>query len=109
MGRALWSACSATQKGYGKAPTRAGRGCSPGLRMQRGGTRLLLIKAVDMEATNMNSLMTGYFIPTFQLYQAIRPALMQTLTDDDLGYTPGGANPTLGELCRELGEVARAY
>jgi hypothetical protein len=57
----------------------------------------------------MNSLMTGYFIPTFQLYQAIRPALMQTLGDDDLGYTPGGANPTLGALCREIGEVERAY
>ena len=57
----------------------------------------------------MNSLMTGYFIPTFQLYQAIRPALMETLSDDDLGYTPGGANPTLGALCREIGEVERAY
>jgi hypothetical protein len=57
----------------------------------------------------MNSLMTGYFIPTLQLYQAIRPALMETLSDDDLGYTPGGANPTLGALCREIGEVERAY
>src|SRR5262245_29458154 len=57
----------------------------------------------------MNSLMTGYFIPTFQLYQAIRPALMETLSDDDLAYTPGGANPTLGALCREIGEVERAY
>jgi uncharacterized damage-inducible protein DinB len=57
----------------------------------------------------MNSIMTGYFIPTFQLYQAIRPALMETLTDDDLGYSPGGANPSLGVLCREIGEVERAY
>ena len=57
----------------------------------------------------MNSIMTGYFIPAFQLYQAIRPALMQTLTDDDLGYTPGGANPPLGALCREIGEVEQSY
>ena len=57
----------------------------------------------------MNSLMTGYFHPTFQLYQAIRPALMETLTDADLGYCPGGANPSLGVLCREIGEVERAY
>ena len=57
----------------------------------------------------MNSLMTGYFVPTFQLYQAIRPALMETLTDDDLGYSPGGANPSLGVLCREIGEVEQAY
>src|SRR5690349_2152286 len=56
----------------------------------------------------MNSIMTGYF-PIFQLYQAIRPALMETLSDEDLGYTPGGANPTLGALCREIGEVEQAY
>ena len=57
----------------------------------------------------MNSIMTGYFIPAFQLYQAIRPQLMQTLTDDDLDYTPGGANPPLGVLCREIGEVEQSY
>jgi DinB superfamily len=56
----------------------------------------------------MNSIMTDYF-PTFQLYQAIRDQLMETLTDSDLGYTPGGANPPLGALCREIGEVERAY
>jgi hypothetical protein len=57
----------------------------------------------------MNSIMTGYFLPAFQLYQAIRPALMQTLTDQDLDYTPGGANPPLGVLCREIGEVEQSY
>ena len=57
----------------------------------------------------MNSLMTGYFIPAFQLYQAIRPALMETLTDSDLDYSPGGTNPPLGVLCREIGEVEQAY
>jgi hypothetical protein len=56
----------------------------------------------------MNSIMTGYF-PAFQLYQAMREQLLATLTDDDLGYTPGGANPPLGVLCREIGEVERAY
>jgi len=56
----------------------------------------------------MNSIMSSYF-PTFQLYQAIREQLMQTLSDQDLGYTPGGANPPLGVLCREIGEVERAY
>jgi hypothetical protein len=62
-----------------------------------------------MEAISMNSIMTGYFIPAFQLYQAIREQLLQTLTDDDLRYTPGGANPPLGVLCREIGEVEQAY
>jgi hypothetical protein len=52
--------------------------------------------------------MSSYF-PTFQLYQAIRDQLMQTLSDHDLAYTPGGANPPLGVLCREIGEVERAY
>ena len=56
----------------------------------------------------MNSIMTDYF-PTFEMYQAMRNQLMETLTDDDLGYTPGGANPPLGVLCREMGEVERAY
>src|SRR5215216_2963963 len=67
------------------------------------------MKRLNTEATSMNSIMTAYFIPTFQLYQAIRPELMKTLTDDDLGYTPGGANPPLGVLCREIGEVEYAY
>src|SRR5689334_5080952 len=61
-----------------------------------------------MEASRMNSIMTGYF-PTFQLYQAIRPALMETLSDQHLSYTPGGVNPPLGALCREIGEVEQAY
>jgi hypothetical protein len=56
----------------------------------------------------MNSIMTGYF-PAFQMYQAMRNQLMETLADDDLTSTPGGANPPLGILCREIGEVERAY
>jgi hypothetical protein len=52
--------------------------------------------------------MTDYF-PTFEMYQAIRAELMEILADGDLGYTPGGANPPLGTLCREIGEVERAY
>jgi hypothetical protein len=56
----------------------------------------------------VNSIMTGYY-PTFELYQAMRNQLMEILTDADLDYTPGGANPPLGVLCRELGEVERAY
>ena len=34
---------------------------------------------------------------------------MDTLTDDDLAFSPGGENPTLGKLCRELGETQYAY
>ncbi|HJZ48156.1 MAG TPA: hypothetical protein VKE41_13350 [Roseiflexaceae bacterium] len=56
----------------------------------------------------MNSIMTDYF-PTFQMYQAMRDQLMEILTDSDLGYSPGGANPPLGVLCREIGEVEQSY
>ena len=56
----------------------------------------------------MNSIMTEYY-PTFRMYQALRTQLMDNLTDDDLGYTPGGANLPLGVLCVEIGETEHAY
>lgn len=56
----------------------------------------------------MNSIIQGYW-PIFQLYQALRTQLMEILTDEELRYTVGGANPTLGSLCRTIGEVEQAY
>lgn len=56
----------------------------------------------------MNSIMQGYY-PVFEMYQALRNQLMELLTDNDLGYQPGGQNPTLGALCREIGEAEHAY
>jgi hypothetical protein len=44
-----------------------------------------------------------------QQYQALRNQLMEILTDQDLGFSPGGDNPALGALCREMGEVQHAY
>ena len=44
-----------------------------------------------------------------RMYTALRDELMAALGDDDLAYSPGGSNPTLGELCRELGETQHAY
>lgn len=41
--------------------------------------------------------------------QALRNQLMEILNDEDLGYTPGGDNPTLGALCREMAEVQQSY
>jgi uncharacterized damage-inducible protein DinB len=41
--------------------------------------------------------------------QALRHQLMELLTDEDLGYSPGGDNLTLGGLCREMGEVQQSY
>ena len=43
------------------------------------------------------------------MYTPLRDDLMEALTDDELGFTPGGSNPSLGELCREIGETEYAY
>ena len=56
----------------------------------------------------MNSLVENYY-PTFELYQSLRSQLMQTLSDEDLLFEPGGENKTLGVLCREIGEVEHSY
>lgn len=44
-----------------------------------------------------------------RMYTPLRDELMASINDDDLAYTPGGENPTLGALCRELGETQHAY
>lgn len=45
----------------------------------------------------------------FKMYNDLRNQLMQTLTDPDLAFSPGGENPTLGALCVEIGEIQHAY
>jgi uncharacterized damage-inducible protein DinB len=56
----------------------------------------------------MNTIIQGYY-PTFEMYQALRNQLMSIITDEDLSFRPGGENPTLGSLCREVGEVEYSY
>lgn len=56
----------------------------------------------------MNSIMQHYY-PVFQLYQALRSQLVELVSDDDLAFRPGSNHPTLGGLCREIGEVEHAY
>jgi hypothetical protein len=56
----------------------------------------------------MNSIIQNDY-PLFTLYQRLREQLMAQLADGDLSFSPGGENPTLGELCREIGEVEQAY
>lgn len=41
--------------------------------------------------------------------QDLRDQLMQMISDQDLAYKLPGANPTLGELCEELGYTQQAY
>ena len=56
----------------------------------------------------MNSLMKEHG-PILEQTQALRYQLVEILTDEDLAYSPGGDNPTLGALCREMGEVQQSY
>lgn len=56
----------------------------------------------------MNTLEQNY-LPMFHEYQHIRVALMDVLTDDLLKRDLSGETMTLGALCREMGEVQRAY
>lgn len=39
----------------------------------------------------------------------MRHELLNSLSDADLAFNPGGLNMSLGALCREMGEVDRAY
>lgn len=55
----------------------------------------------------MNSLIETEF-PLIET-QNLRYYLMNILTDNDLAYKLPGDNPTLGELCREIGEIEYRY
>ena len=44
-----------------------------------------------------------------RMYIGLRDKLFEHINDADLAFSPGGHNPTLGELCHELGEVQHAY
>ena len=55
----------------------------------------------------MNTIIERYY-PTFEQYQAVRAQLMDLLSDEDLSFNVEG-NPTLGELCKEIGETEFSY
>ena len=43
------------------------------------------------------------------LYRTLRDELLASLADADLAFTPGGSNPTLGDLCVALGATQSSY
>ncbi|KAA3648801.1 MAG: hypothetical protein DWQ07_00990 [Chloroflexi bacterium] len=55
----------------------------------------------------MNSIIESYY-PTFEQYQAVRKQLMELLSDEDLSFKVEG-NPSLGELCKQIGETEFSY
>jgi hypothetical protein len=57
-----------------------------------------------------NSIIGAYLAHTFfPEYQALRDQLMEILSDEDLGQRLGGDTASLGELCREIGEIEHTY
>jgi hypothetical protein len=56
----------------------------------------------------MNSLVERE-LPILKATHALREQLMNALSDDDLTYKLPGENPTLGELCFEMGEIENSY
>lgn len=48
-------------------------------------------------------------LPVLKQTMALRDQLLAVLSDADLAFTPGGDALTLGELCKEMGEVQYAY
>jgi len=47
--------------------------------------------------------------PWIEGTHAMRTQLLDTLSDADLTFNPGGQNMTLGALCRELGDTEYSY
>ena len=47
--------------------------------------------------------------PWIEGSHAMRAQALDLLIDADLAFNPGGANMTLGALCREMGEIEYSY
>ena len=47
--------------------------------------------------------------PWIEGTHGMRSKLLDSLSDADLAFSPGGQNMTLGALCREMGEVEYSY
>jgi hypothetical protein len=58
----------------------------------------------------MNVLIREHLEATyFAEYQLLRKELTDVLTDEDLAFRPGGSAASLGELCREIGDIEHSY
>jgi hypothetical protein len=58
----------------------------------------------------MNSLVRDHLPATyFAEYQLLRGELMELITDADLAFRPAEGALSLGELCREIGEIEHTY
>ena len=59
-----------------------------------------------LHTPRVNSIIGSYLAESFfPDYQGLRDQLMAILVDEDLGLRLGGETMSLGELCREIGEI----
>ena len=56
----------------------------------------------------MNTIMQNIY-PIFEHYQGLRKDLVAEFTDADLAFRPSQHNESLGQLCREIGEIQVSY
>jgi len=56
----------------------------------------------------MNRYMQGKW-PWIEGTHTMRSQILDTLSDADLPFSPGGQNMTLGALCRQMGEIEHSY
>ncbi len=47
--------------------------------------------------------------PWIEASHGMRSLLVDSISDADLSFNPGGQNTTLGALCRELGDIEYSY
>ena len=66
----------------------------------------------ERQHTNERFAVNRYFDekwPWIEGSHLMRTQLLDMLSDTDLAFNPGGANMSLGALCREMGEVEHSY
>jgi uncharacterized protein (DUF2141 family) len=59
-------------------------------------------------ANTMNRYMNEKW-PWIEGTHGLRTQMLDTLSDAELAFNPGGQNMTLGALCREMGEIEYSY
>lgn len=58
----------------------------------------------------MNVILRDHLAATyFAEYQGLRTELIDVLRDEDLAFRPATAAASLGELCREIGDIEHSY
>jgi hypothetical protein len=58
---------------------------------------------------DMNSILESEFDHEYLGSHDLRDQLLDMISDQDLAYKLPGSNPTLGELCEEMGQTQQVY